>query len=80
MVECLGWRCPLTPLENWLRIQAGQRADEADFVLRHLAPLLYPVDLTRDVQMSLGVLVLMINGAMYGWLWRRWSAMSEWRG
>src|SRR5262249_11935715 len=24
LVECSGWLCPLTPLEAWLRVQAGE--------------------------------------------------------
>lgn len=80
MVECVGWRCPLTPLEDWLREQAGQHAGEGDFVLRYLAPIVYPADLTRDLQMGLGAIVLIINGAMYGWVWRRWSSLRDRQG
>ncbi len=78
LVELSGWRCPLTPLENWLRAQAGQRAPEADFVLRYLDPLLYPIDLTRTVQIILGAIVVIINGMIYGWLWR-WRRPSPLR-
>lgn len=80
MVECAGWQCPLTPLENWLREQAGQRGGEGDFVLRYLAPIVYPADLTRDLQMALGAIVLIINGAMYGWVWRRRSSSRNRQG
>jgi hypothetical protein len=31
-VEFSGWVCPLTPLENWLRQQAGQAVYTASFV------------------------------------------------
>jgi hypothetical protein len=36
-----------------------------------LLPVLYPDDLTRDVQLMLGTVVLAINISVYGWLWRR---------
>ena len=70
-VEFSGWICPLTPLENWLRAQAGQTGYRSDFVAYHLLPVLYPDDLTRDVQLMLGTVVLAINISVYGWLWRR---------
>ena len=71
VVEFTGWICPLTPLENWLRAQAGQTGYRSDFVAYYLLPVLYPGDLTRDVQLMLGTVVLVINISVYGWLWRR---------
>jgi hypothetical protein len=71
VVEFTGWICPLTPLENWLRAQAGQTGYRSDFVAYYLLPVLYPGDLTRDVQIMLGTAVLAINISVYGWLWRR---------
>ena len=69
-VEFTGWICPLTPLENWLRAQGGEVGDEQDFVARYLLPLLYPGDLTRDLQLLLGSVVVVLNAALYWWLWR----------
>ena len=71
VVEFTGWICPLTPLENWLREQAGETGYRSDFVAYYLLPVLYPDDLTRDVQLMLGTAVLAINISVYGWLWRR---------
>lgn len=70
IVEFSGWVCPLTPLEQWLRMQAGRPSYEQDFVARHLLPLLYPADLTRKEQVVLGSVVVLVNGAVYAWLWR----------
>lgn len=69
-VEFTGWICPLTPLENWLRAQSGEAAYARDFVGRYLLPILYPDALTPDIQVMLGVLVLVVNLVIYGWLWR----------
>ena len=69
VVEFSGWVCPLTPLENWLRTQGGEAGYEDDFTTRYLLPILYPVDLTRDVQMLLGTVVVLLNAAVYWWLW-----------
>jgi hypothetical protein len=72
IVEFSGWLCPLTPLENWLREQAGQQAYQTDFLERYLLlPILYPDGLTREIQFVLGSIVLLVNGTVYGILWRR---------
>jgi|SRR5262245_36263568 len=70
VVELTGWTCPLTPLENWLRAQGGEAAYRSDFVAQYLLPLLYPEDLTRDIQLLLGTMVVALNAAVYWWLWR----------
>jgi hypothetical protein len=72
LVEFTGWICPLTPLENWLRAQDGKVGYEGDFLARSILPLLYPDALTQDVQVMLGVVVLVANGMVYGGLWKNW--------
>jgi hypothetical protein len=67
-VEFTGWICPLTPLENWLRQRAGEGAYGDDFLARYLLPLLYPEGLTRPMQITLGVLVVVVNLLIYGWI------------
>jgi hypothetical protein len=70
VVEFTGWICPLTPLENWLRAQGGEVGDEHDFTARYLLPILYSGDLTRDLQLLLGTVVVVLNAAVYWWLWQ----------
>jgi hypothetical protein len=65
LVEFTGWICPLTPLENRLREQAGQRQYEGDFIARYILPVLYPEGLTRKTQFILGGVALAINIAIY---------------
>jgi len=69
-VEYGGWRCPLTPLEHWLRSDDAVNGS-ADFIGETISPLLYPAWLTRDVQMALGTAVVIVNLAVYGWWLRR---------
>lgn len=64
-VELAGWICPLTPLENWLRVQGGAATYTTGFVERYLLPVLYPASLSRDVQWMLGLLVILLNGIVY---------------
>ena len=70
-IEWSGAVCPLTPLENRLRLLGGGEAYQGEFVREYLLPLLYPAGLTRAAQVGLGVLVLAVNAAVYGWWLRR---------
>ena len=70
VVEFTGWICPLTPLENWLRAQSGERSYSSDFLTQYLLPVLYPGDLTRGIQLLLGTVVIAVNAVIYCWLWR----------
>ena len=67
-IELTGGMCPLTPLENWLRRRAGQGGYRGDFVEHYVIPLLYPDGLTRDLQILLGLVVIFVNLALYGYL------------
>ena len=70
-VEFAGWVCPLTPLENWLSRQAGRAGYAGGFMEHHLFWLIYPAGLTPGVQRLLGVGVIVLNVAIYAWLWVR---------
>jgi hypothetical protein len=61
--------CPLTPLENWFRAQAGEATYAGDFIVRSLTSILYPDALTHQTQLILGTALLVVNLAIYGWLW-----------
>lgn len=68
LVEFAGWICPLTPLENHFRDLGGEMGCSGGFVEHYLLPLIYPHGLTRTVQVLLGILVIVLNGAIYGYL------------
>lgn len=74
-IEFGGWICPLTPLENRFRVRAGEAGYGGGFIEEYLLPILYPGDLTRELQVVLGILVVVINGVVYVRLWR--SVRSE---
>jgi len=67
MIALVGWVCPLTPLENWLRVRGGAAAYDTGFLGHYLLPILYPVSLTRGVQIATGVFVVVLNVLVY---WR----------
>lgn len=70
IVEFTGEICPLTPLENWLRAQEGAIPSGSDFIAQYLLPVLYPGDLTRGIQWLFGSVVVILNSAVYWWIWR----------
>jgi hypothetical protein len=71
LVEIMGWVCPLTPLENWFRARAGGEGYTSDFIEHYLLPVLYPAQLTRTFQITLGVLLFALNIAIYSWVIHR---------
>lgn len=71
LIELVGWVCPLTPLESWLRRRAGGADYEGGFIEHYVLPILYPADLTRGVQVVLGAFVLVVNVLIYAWVVRR---------
>ncbi|OZI63502.1 DUF2784 domain-containing protein [Bordetella genomosp. 11] len=70
-VAGMGWICPLTPLENTLRVQAGQSPYAGDFIHHYLTALIYPPALTRGTQALLAVLLLGGNAIVYTLVFRR---------
>jgi Na+/proline symporter len=70
-IEASGAVCPLTWVELYLRRLAGDAGYEGGFVDHYLLPLIYPAGLTRELQIWLGIAVLLMNALMYAWIWRR---------
>jgi len=71
LIEFASWVCPLTPLENWLNERGGEIVYRSGFVEHYILPLLYPTVLTRRLQITLGLSVLVLNLVIYGWVWCR---------
>lgn len=71
LVELFGWWCPLTPLEIWLREQSGRPGYQTGFIEHYILPVVYPAQLTREIQWVIGGAVLLINGVIYGVVLRR---------
>ena len=70
-VQFSGWVCPLTPWENALRRMGGESGYEGGFIEHYVTAVLYPDGLTRDMQIGLGVGLVVLNVALYAWVWRR---------
>lgn len=65
LIEFFGWYCPLTPLEKWLITKSGQLAYDGAFTDHYLLKYIYPEGLTRQSQIILGIIVLVINLIIY---------------
>ena len=74
LIEFQGWICPLTYLENDLRAAAGTGGYAGGYIDHYLMPLVYPSDLTADMQILLGLAVLFINAIIYALVWRKTRA------
>ena len=70
-IEFVGFICPLTPLEIWLRRRGGEGGYEGGFIEHYITAAIYPTGLTREIQLILGCLVLAINIVVYAVWFRR---------
>ena len=57
--------CPLTHLENYLRIRAGQGAYQGDFIQHYLMPIIYPGPMTQEFIIGSAITILIGNAAIY---------------
>jgi hypothetical protein len=71
LLEFNGWICPLTAIENRLRVASGAAGYPGGFIEHYLLPLIYPSALTPRIQGWLGGFLVLFNVAVYALLWRR---------
>jgi hypothetical protein len=67
-IEFTGWICPLTPLENHLRRLAGEAGYTGGFIQHYIVGVVYPAGLTTAIQVTLGTIVVAVNGVVY-WMY-----------
>ena len=70
-VELTGRACPLTYLENYLRVKAGQSGYSKSFIEHYILDIIYPSGLTSEIQFALAGVVVVVNIAIYGCLLSR---------
>ena len=73
VISFKGWVCPLTPLENHLRIAAGSEGYTGGFVEHYLIPVIYPANLTLNHQVVLGFIAIAINAGLYSLVFYRYK-------
>jgi hypothetical protein len=69
--------CPLTPLEKSFRRRAGQAGYDGGFLEHYMLAVIYPTGLTATTQQALGVFVILLNVAVYAWLYSNWRRYSR---
>ena len=60
--------CPLTYLENWFLNKANLTIYSEGFIQNYLVPIVYPTDLTKDLQIYLGITLIVVNIIIYGFI------------
>ena len=71
IIEIKAWVCPLTPLENWFRQQAGSEIYAENFIEHYLSLIIYPPFLTPDIQIFFAAAVFIINFFIYLWYYHK---------
>jgi hypothetical protein len=71
-----GTICPLTPLEQKLRLRAGEAAYTGGFIEHYLSPIIYPT-MTRQHQYVLGITLCVFTLAIYWAVYRRWRSSRQ---
>jgi hypothetical protein len=69
-LELIGWICPLTPLEQDLRLQAGQRGYTGGFIEHYVGGLLYPGEWDA-LRVWLGLSLVAFNVVIYSLVFAR---------
>jgi len=63
--------CPLTYLENYFLTKANLASYSTSFIQNYLYAIIYPINLTKELQISLGITLIIINGIIYGLIIKR---------
>ena len=65
-IELTSSVCPLTYLENWFLYQSGLTTYSNSFINNYILPTIYPEHLTADLEIYLGISLIIINIFIYG--------------
>ena len=70
-IELTNSICPLTYLENWLLQKANLTTYSESFIQNYLLPIVYPANLTKDIQLYLGIALIVINIVIYAFIFTK---------
>ena len=60
--------CPLTYLENWFLHKSNLTTYSEDFIQNYLVSIVYPTNLSKDLQIYLGIAIIVVNMIIYGFI------------
>ena len=65
--------CPLTYLENWFLYKGELSTYSNGFINNYLFPIIYPKGLTHEIQIYLGISLIVINILIYGFIFKNFK-------
>ena len=71
-----GTLCPLTPLEQSLRLRAGEYAYRGGFIEHYLEPIIYP-DMSLHDQYVLGIGLFVLTIIIYWRVYKKWRSLRR---
>ena len=69
-IELTNSICPLTYLENWFLHKANLTAYAEGFIQNYLMPIVYPMSLTKNLQIYLGITLIVVNIIIYRFIFK----------
>ena len=76
-IELTNSICPLTYLENWFLYKANLTTYSEGFIQNYLVPIVYPMNLTKDLQIYLGIALIVINVVLYAFIFSKLKKNSK---
>ena len=70
-IELTNSVCPLTYLENWFLNKAELATYSNGFINNYLYTIIYPEGLTNNIQIYLGIALIVINILIYGFIFKK---------
>lgn len=79
-IQFSGGYCPLTPLEKTFRQRAGMETYDGGFINHYLIPIIYPPGLTYEMQIMIGIGLIILNIVIYTvFIYRQRHRGNSWR-
>ena len=69
-IELTNSTCPLTYLENWFLYKGELTTYSNDFINNYLFQIIYPKGLNAEIQIYLGISLIVINILIYGLIYK----------
>ena len=69
-VELTNSICPLTYLENWFLNKGNLTTYSNNFISNYIFPIIYPDGLTAEIQIYLGISLIIINILIYSLIFK----------
>ena len=72
-IELTNSVCPLTFLENWFLYKGELTTYSNDFINNYLFPMIYPGGINNEIQIYLGLSLIVINILIYGLIYKNFK-------